>query len=349
MGQIVIAGLRRAAGPERRRARPRARHGVPRRARSQARRHAATRPRGSRPTAATRSRGKPVPVAGEAWSKPDRGRRPGRARDHRRPGRSTLVFPSELKRQLALRTLADWVVRPRLLKIPGVAQVAHRGRRPQAVPGARRSRPRCTNTASRCRRSRRRSRRTTSTPAAASRSTAARRSRSASSAGSGPRPEQVVADLTPDRREGRRRTRPILLEQVARVAEGAQVKRGDASVNGEPGVVLTVAKQPHVDTRGADRPRCKRRFARSSRRCRPTSSSTPTCSSFATSSTAASSTSARRWSIGAVLVLIVLFLFLLNFRTTFISLTAIPLSLVDHGAGLPADRLADRRRSCRST
>ena len=32
--------------------------------------------------------------------------------------------------------------------------------------------------------------------------------------------------------------------------------------------------------------------------------------------------------IGATLVLIILFLFLLNFRTTFITLTAIPLSLV---------------------
>ncbi len=112
------------------------------------------------------------------------------------------------------------------------------------------------------------------------------------------------------------------------MAEGAQVKRGDASVNGDPGVVLTIVKQPHVDTRALTDRGQGGAAARSSRRCRPTWSSRPTCSSSATSSTAASTTSARRWSIGAVLVLIVLFLFLLNFRTTFISLTAIPLSLV---------------------
>jgi HME family heavy-metal exporter len=43
--------------------------------------------------------------------------------------------------------------------------------------------------------------------------------------------------------------RPVLLEDVARVAEGPQFKRGDGSVNGTPGVVFTLAKQPHVDTR----------------------------------------------------------------------------------------------------
>ena len=48
-------------------------------------------------------------------------------------------------------------------------------------------------------------------------------------------------------------------------------------------------------------------------------------------------------------MLIVLFLFLLNFRTTFISLTAIPLSLVITALVFQADRLADRHASCRST
>ena len=34
--------------------------------------------------------------------------------------------------------------------------------------------------------------------------------------------------------------RPVLLEDVARVVEGAQVKRGDAALNGEPAVMLNI-------------------------------------------------------------------------------------------------------------
>src|SRR5215212_9261222 len=87
----------------------------------------------------------------------------------------------------------------------------------------------------------------------------------------GPNPAKVVADLNqvvvkpppprpagpPARDEGKdgspgtggATARPILLHQVARVVEGPELKRGDASVDGAPGVVVTVVKQPHADTR----------------------------------------------------------------------------------------------------
>lgn len=60
--------------------------------------------------------------------------------------------------------------------------------------------------------------------------------------------------------------RPLLLEHVATIKEVAQTKRGDSSVNGRPAVVLTIQKQPAADTREvtelihAALPTCSPRF-----------------------------------------------------------------------------------------
>ncbi len=117
---------------------------------------------------------------------------------------------------------------------------------------------------------------------------------------------------------------------MARIVEGPQLKRGDSSVNGFPAVVLTVTKQPHIDTRAL------------------TTQVTTALEEAEQSLPAHIAVNADIFQlkrfidrgiynvtealvIGATLVLIILFLFLLKFRTTFISLTAIPLSLVVTG------------------
>ena len=41
----------------------------------------------------------------------------------------------------------------------------------------------------------------------------------------------------------------MLLGQVANIIEGPAFKRGDGAVNGQKRLVLTIVKQPHVDTR----------------------------------------------------------------------------------------------------
>jgi Cu/Ag efflux pump CusA len=122
--------------------------------------------------------------------------------------------------------------------------------------------------------------------------------------------------------------RSILLEQVASVVEGPELKRGDGSVNGHSGIVFTVVKQPHVDTR------------------KLTDSAAAAFAEVEASLPADIVINSELFRlknfidrgifnvaealvIGAILVVIVLFLFLLNFRTTFITLTAIPMSLGD--------------------
>lgn len=120
---------------------------------------------------------------------------------------------------------------------------------------------------------------------------------------------------------------PITVKQVADVEFGRPVLRGDASISGNSGVILSVQKAPGVDTmaltaqvlaivqelRGAvpedveinDELFRAERFIQSS-----------------------ISTVQHALRDAFVLVSLVLFLFLLNLRTTLISLTAIPVSIV---------------------
>jgi CzcA family heavy metal efflux pump len=141
----------------------------------------------------------------------------------------------------------------------------------------------------------------------------------------GPSPEQVLRDLEkvvvkpgPER--------AVLLSHLATVAEGPAPKRGDASINGAPGVVVTVVKQPHADTRALTD--AVRAALREAERALPADVATNTelfqLKGFIDRGVYYVE---EALALGAGLVVIVLFLFLLNVRTTFVTLTAIPLSL----------------------
>jgi len=124
--------------------------------------------------------------------------------------------------------------------------------------------------------------------------------------------------------------RPVVLGQVARVAEAAQVKRGDAAVNGAPAVILVVSKQPGADTR-----RLTDDVTRALEELRPSLPADirldPDLYQQKTFIDLSIRNVIEALRDGGILVVVVLFLFLLNFRTTFITLTAIPLSIVITG------------------
>jgi CzcA family heavy metal efflux pump len=323
MGQIMIAGVHRQLGPQGGELVPIGQtgllaelllgeNGLPR--------IAAWKPIDRRDVANWKN----VPINGVTWSPP---RDDGLQRASFTIGGKTqqITVPLADSQPMSLRTIADWVIRPRLLKIPGVAEVFVQG-------GDRKQYQVLVD------------------PAALLEygvslqqvEQALLESNINSSGGFaiqgetekpirilgrlGPDSQRVIADLRKVPIDVNQ-SRPILLENVARIVEGAEFKRGDGGINGIPGVVFTIAKQPHVDTRGL------------------TDQIVAALSEVEASLPADIVINSELFRlknfidrgvfnvaealvIGAVLVVIVLFLFLLNFRTTFITLTAIPLSLV---------------------
>ncbi|MBU2641350.1 MAG: CusA/CzcA family heavy metal efflux RND transporter [Gammaproteobacteria bacterium] len=124
-----------------------------------------------------------------------------------------------------------------------------------------------------------------------------------------------------------RDAQPILLRQVARVEFAARLKRGDASFMGKPAVILSVQKQPGADTVKLTR-EIEAALAELNRSM-PAGIATKDIlfkqAHFIESAVGNVEEALRD---GAIMVAVVLFLFLLNFRTTFISLTAIPVSIL---------------------
>jgi CzcA family heavy metal efflux pump len=235
-----------------------------------------------------------------------------------------VVFRSPAHRELDLRTLADWVVAPRIRKVPGVARVVAMGggRKQYQVLADPTALARHDVTLEEVSQALGRNNRNTS-GGYAERSGQEVPVRYLGRLG--PEPDRVLEQLraVPVKPNAER---PVLLKQVARVAEGAQLKRGDSSINGQPGVLLTVSKQPHVDTRElTDEIVAGLREVEASLPADVViDSELFRMKRFIDQ---AVSNVGEALATGALLVLVVLFLFLLNFRTTFISLTAIPLSL----------------------
>lgn len=132
-----------------------------------------------------------------------------------------------------------------------------------------------------------------------------------------------LQDLVIDYREGT----PVLLKQVAKVGFAARLKRGDASFMGKPAVILSLQKQPGADTIKLTR-EIEAALAELNKNMPAGIAAKDILFKQANFIESSVSNVEEALRDGAIMVAMVLFLFLLNFRTTFISLTAIPVSIL---------------------
>jgi len=135
---------------------------------------------------------------------------------------------------------------------------------------------------------------------------------------------EQLGEIVVTQREGR----SIRLRDVANVVEAGEPKFGDSIINGKPGVLMTTASQY-----GANTMEVTRGVEDALSALKPVFASmgieyTPALHRPATFIEIAIKNMKTSLLLGAVLVAIVLFLFLLDLRTALISFTAIPLSLL---------------------
>jgi CzcA family heavy metal efflux pump len=228
---------------------------------------------------------------------------------------------SEKMSQMELRTFADWTLKPRLLAVPGVAKCSTFGGEVRQFQV--RVKP---------------DRLLTYDLALSDVMTAARFSSGVQGAGFFENTNQRIIiqvegqALTPEdlaqavisSKDGQ----SVRLKDVAEVAEGAEPKFGDTLIQGKPGVLMTMSSQYQANTmevthgleealEGMKPVFEKQGIKLFGRLHRPATFIEVALKHI-------------KWSLmlGGILVAVVLFLFLGHFRTAFISLTAIPLSLL---------------------
>ena len=228
------------------------------------------------------------------------------------------IVSNSARDPIELRTLADWTLRPRLLAVPGVAQVTAIGggvAQYQVLVNADRLQQ---------------------FGLSLGEVEEAVRAANLNTTGgylitSGR--EHLVRNLghirsIPDLEQAVVTTRngvPVTLKDVARIAIGPQVKRGDAGVNAKPGVILSIQKQPGADTLALTE-RLDRAFEDLAPSLPADIEIDRTLFRQARFIDAAIGNVQMALRDATIIVAVVLFLFLLNLRTTAITLTAIPLS-----------------------
>ncbi len=234
---------------------------------------------------------------------------------------------SDTRSQMEIRTFADWTLRPRLIGVPGVAKAVifggeERQLQIQVLP----ERLAAFDLS------------ITDVLAAARASTGVRGAGFVESA-----TQRIVlqtqgqaltaaelGEVTLGRHDGV----TVRMKDVARVADGAEPKVGDAAIDGQPGVMIEVSSQYGSNTldvtAGLEKALTEMRPAIAAQGIalhdhifRPADFIQTSIRNITHSLV-----------LGGILVAAVLFVFLFNIRTAFISLTAIPLSLLLAIAGL---------------
>ena len=120
--------------------------------------------------------------------------------------------------------------------------------------------------------------------------------------------------------------KPILLRDVAQVKTGAALKRGDGSFNGQPAIVMMINKQPEIDTPKVTR--SVEAVMASLQKTFPADVQLARTFRQANFIDAAIKNVSGSLIEGIIIVSVIMLLFLMNWRTALITLSAIPLSLL---------------------